>query len=70
MASREVTAEEKSKFGDKFEENLIAYDGIVIAVSKQIYDSGVTSSQGPGQKDILRRNQHLEGSVWPREMIL
>ncbi len=43
MASREVTSEEKSQFGDKFTENLVAYDGIVIAVSKQIYDAGVTS---------------------------
>jgi len=43
MASREVTADEISQFGDKFNENLIGYDGIVIAVSKQIYDGGVTS---------------------------
>ena len=43
MASREVTEEEISQFGDKFQENLIGYDGIVIAVSKQIYDAGVTS---------------------------
>jgi phosphate transport system substrate-binding protein len=43
MTSREVTAEEKSNFGDKFLENLVGYDGIVIGVSKQIYDAGVTS---------------------------
>jgi len=43
MASREVTAEEKSKFGDKFGENMVGYDGIVLAVSKQIYNAGVTS---------------------------
>jgi len=43
MASREVTSDEKSKFGDKFRENMVAYDGIVIAVSKQIYDAGITS---------------------------
>ena len=43
MASREVTADEKSNFGDKFKENMVGYDGIVIAVSKQIYDAGVTS---------------------------
>ncbi len=41
MASREITADEKTQFGDKFEENLVGYDGIVIAVSKQIYDAGV-----------------------------
>ncbi|KUG16671.1 phosphate abc transporter [hydrocarbon metagenome] len=43
MASREVTDEEREKFGDKFQENLIGYDGIVIAVSREIYDAGVTS---------------------------
>lgn len=43
MASREVTADEKSNFGDNFQENLIGYDGIVIAVSKEVYDAGVTS---------------------------
>jgi len=43
MASREVTAEEKSNFGDKFQENLVGYDGIVIGVSKQIFDAGVTA---------------------------
>ena len=43
MASREVSEEEISQFGDKFQEHLIGYDGIVIAVSKQIYDAGVTS---------------------------
>jgi len=42
MASREVTSDEISQFGDKFKENLVGYDGIVIAVSKQIYDAGVT----------------------------
>lgn len=43
MASREVTAEEIDQFGDEFQENLIGYDGIVIGVSKEIYDAGVTS---------------------------
>ncbi len=43
MASREVTAEEKSNFGDKFQENLVGYDGIVIGVSKKIFDAGVTA---------------------------
>lgn len=43
MASREVTVDEISQFGDKFNENLIAYDGIVIAVSQEIYDAGITS---------------------------
>jgi phosphate transport system substrate-binding protein len=43
MASREVTTEEIDQFGDKFQENLIGYDGIVIGVSKEIYNAGVTS---------------------------
>jgi phosphate transport system substrate-binding protein len=43
IASREVTLDEISQFGDRFQENLMGYDGIVIAVSKPIYDSGVTS---------------------------
>ena len=43
MASREVTDEEREKFGDKYQEYLIGYDGIVIAVSREIYDAGVTS---------------------------
>ena len=43
MASREVTADEISQFGDQFQERLIAYDGIVIAVSKEIYEAGVTA---------------------------
>jgi phosphate transport system substrate-binding protein len=43
MASREVTAEEIDQFGDEFQENLIGYDGIVVGVSKEIYDAGVTS---------------------------
>jgi phosphate transport system substrate-binding protein len=43
MASREVKDSEISQYGDKFVEHLIAYDGVSIAVSKGIYDAGVTS---------------------------
>ncbi len=42
MASREVTADEKSKYGDKFQQFEIGYDGVCIVVSKQIYNAGVT----------------------------
>ena len=52
MASREVTAEENSQFGDKFKENLVGYDGIVIAVSKEIYDAGVTALTKDQVKEI------------------
>lgn len=44
MASREIKAEEKSKYetsDKKFTETLVGYDGIVIAVSPQVFDSGV-----------------------------
>ena len=43
IASREVTDDEIDQFGDEFQENLVGYDGIVIGVSKEIYDAGVTS---------------------------
>jgi phosphate transport system substrate-binding protein len=43
MASREVTSDEKTKYGDKFQETLIGYDGLAICVSKAIYDAGITS---------------------------
>jgi phosphate transport system substrate-binding protein len=71
MASREVTEEEKSKFGDKFHENLIGYDGIVIAVSKQIHDLGVTSLT----KDQVKMIYSGEINNWkelggPDEMML
>lgn len=43
MASREVTAAEIAKYGNKFQGTPIGYDGIVIVVSKPIYDAGVTN---------------------------
>lgn len=60
MASREVTSDEISQFGDKFKENLVGYDGIVIAVSKQIYDSGVTSLT----KDQVKKMYNGEITSW------
>ena len=41
MVSREITTDEKKKYNDQFQEFLIAYDGIGVAVSKAIYDEGV-----------------------------
>jgi phosphate transport system substrate-binding protein len=41
MASREVTKDEKGKYGDKFQQFDIGYDGVVIAVSKAVYDAGI-----------------------------
>jgi phosphate transport system substrate-binding protein len=71
MASREVTADEKDKFGDKFDENLIAYDGIAIAVSKEIFDAGVEALT----KDQVKGIYSGEINNWkelggPDEMIL
>lgn len=43
MASREVKESEVKQFGDHFVEHLIGYDAIAVAVSKEIYDAGVTS---------------------------
>jgi phosphate transport system substrate-binding protein len=60
MASREVTADEKSQFGDDFQENLIGYDGIVIAVSKEIYDAGVTNLT----KDQVKQIYNGEINNW------
>lgn len=41
MASREVTSDEKTKFGDKFQQFDVGLDGVVIAVSKLVYDAGI-----------------------------
>jgi len=60
MASREVTADEISQFGDQFQENLIAYDGIVIAVSKEIYEAGVAALT----KDQIKRIYAGEIGNW------
>ena len=42
MASREVKDSEIERFGDHFVEHLIGYDAIAVAVSKDVYDAGVT----------------------------
>jgi phosphate transport system substrate-binding protein len=41
MASRELTSDEKTKHGDNFKEFHVGDDGIVIAVSKALYDAGI-----------------------------
>jgi phosphate transport system substrate-binding protein len=42
MASRAVTSDEKAKYGDKFQETLIGYDGLAVCVSAAIYDANIT----------------------------
>ena len=60
MASREVTTDEISQFGDQFQERLIGYDGIVIGVSKEIYDAGVTALT----RDQVKRIYSGESRNW------
>lgn len=43
MASREVKESEVGQFGDHFVEHLIGYDAIAVAVSREVYDAGVTA---------------------------
>jgi phosphate transport system substrate-binding protein len=56
MASREVTADEKKKYGDKFQQFDLGYDGVCIAVSKQIYDAGITKLTKDQVKEIYAGN--------------
>jgi len=41
MASRELEDDELERFGDNFQEFLIGYDGIVIAISPKVSESGI-----------------------------
>jgi len=43
MISREIREDEIEIYGDQFSEFLVAYDGVCIAVSQLVYDSGVTN---------------------------
>jgi phosphate transport system substrate-binding protein len=52
MASRAVTSDEVAKYGNKFQENLVGYDGIVMIVSKPIYDAGVVDLSTEQIKEI------------------
>jgi phosphate transport system substrate-binding protein len=60
MASREVSKDEKTQYGDKFQENLVGYDGIVIAVNKALYDAGVTALT----KDQVKKIYNSEINNW------
>jgi phosphate transport system substrate-binding protein len=52
MASRELTEEEKMRYGNRFQVYLIGYGDAVIAVSSAIYDAGVTDLTKEQVKDI------------------
>lgn len=56
MASREVTEDERQRFGDSFEEFLVGLDGISLAVSDKVYLAGVTGLSRQQVKDIYSGN--------------
>ncbi|MCX6678873.1 MAG: phosphate ABC transporter substrate-binding protein [Methanothrix sp.] len=60
MASSKVAELDIISSGYKFKERLIGHDGIVIVVSKQIYDTGVTSLT----KDQVKRIYSGEINNW------
>jgi phosphate transport system substrate-binding protein len=52
MASREVTEDERQRFGDSFEEFLVGLDGISLAVSDEVYLAGVKGLSRQQVRDI------------------
>ncbi len=56
MISGELSPTEKSKYGDKLKEHLVAYDGICIVVSNQIYNSGVKALTSAQVRQIYAGN--------------
>lgn len=56
MASREVTEDEKQRFGDSFEQFLVGLDGISLAVSDEVYLAGVTGLSRQQVRDIYSGN--------------
>lgn len=56
IASREVTEDEKQRFGDSFEEFLVGLDGISLAVSDEVYLAGVTGLSKQQVRDIYSGN--------------
>ncbi len=56
MASREVTEDEKQRFGDSFQEFLVGQDGISLAVSDEIYKAGVKGLMQQQVRDIYSGN--------------
>jgi phosphate transport system substrate-binding protein len=56
MASREVTEDEKQRYGDSFEEFLVGLDGISLAVSDDVYLAGVKGLSRQQVRDIYSGN--------------
>jgi len=60
MASRDVTASEIERFGDRFVEHVIAKDAVAVVVSSDIYNAGVTNLT----KEEIRRIFNGEIRNW------
>ncbi len=56
MASRKITDEENDSYEASFQEFPVGYDGISIAVSKDIYEAGVTGLSRDQIRDIYSGN--------------
>ena len=56
LASREVTEDERQRFGDSFEEFLVGLDGISLAVRDEVYLAGVKGLSRQQVKDIYSGN--------------
>lgn len=56
MASREITWDERQRFGDSFDEFLVGLDGISLAVSDEVYLAGVTGLSRQQVRDIYSGN--------------
>jgi len=56
LASREVTEDERQRFGDSFEEFLVGLDGISLAVSDKVYLAGVKGLSRQQVRDIYSGN--------------
>lgn len=56
MASREITEDERKRFGDSFEEFLVGLDGISLAVSDKVYQAGVKGLSREQVRDIYSGN--------------
>ena len=66
MASREVTEDERQRFGDSFEEFLVGLDGISLAVSDEIYPGGSEGLKpAAGQRYLFWKHHQLEGGWRP-----
>jgi phosphate transport system substrate-binding protein len=56
MASREMTEDERQRFGDSFEEFLVGLDGISLAVSDEVNLAGVKGLSRQQVRDIYSGN--------------